>query len=57
MPTHARRRLRPPATPGRAPPPRPWTALPPHLQARLARQVARLLRRVREEARRADRAR
>ncbi len=37
--------------------PRPWPALPPPLQLQLAQQLARLLRRVREEARHADRAR
>ncbi|CAA9266640.1 MAG: hypothetical protein AVDCRST_MAG08-2936 [uncultured Acetobacteraceae bacterium] len=36
---------------------RPWPALPAQARQQLARQVACLLRRVREEARRADRAR
>jgi len=37
--------------------PRPWPVLAPQLQLQLAQQLARLLRRVREEARHADRAR
>jgi len=52
-----RHRLQPPATPGRLPRPRLWLALAPQAQTRLAQQVAHLLRRVREEARHADRAR
>ena len=57
MPPRRHRLQPPPATPGRLPRPRLWPALAPQAQTRLAQQVAHLLRRVREEARHADRAR
>ena len=48
-------RLPPPPTPRRRTRPRPWPALPSRTQTQLAQQVARLLRRIREEACHADR--
>ena len=56
MPTRPRHHQLP-ATPRRSLRLRPWPALLPQAQAQLAQQVAHLLRRVREEARHADRAR
>jgi len=51
--------LSPPPTPRhpRQKQPRPWPALPPQARLQLAQQLARLLRRIREEERHADHAR
>ena len=58
MPTFANRFVVPsPPIPRRVPRPRPWPTLPSRVQLQLAQQVAHLLRRVREEARHADRIR
>lgn len=46
--------LLPKPMPGQMPHPRLWPALPSQIQTELAQQVARLLRRVREEAHHAD---
>ena len=58
MPSRPRRLVPPPPpSPRRAPMPPPRPALPAQAQRQLARQIAGLPRRVRDEARRADRAR
>ena len=53
MPTRLSHRQLPSVS-QRLPRPRPWPALPPQTRARLAQQVAHLLRRLREEGRHAE---
>jgi hypothetical protein len=56
MPTRVHPR-QPRSTPRPPPPLRPWPALLPQARLQLAQQMAHLLRRFREEARHAERAR
>ena len=56
MPSRLRKPPPPPLILCHPPQPRPWPTLPAQSQQQLAQGLARLLRRLREEARHADRA-